>query len=495
MGILAEIRSLGQEMTAWRHHLHANPELSGYEANTAVFLEKTLTSFGLTPIRLGDNGVVATLHGKTNTSGKAIILRADTDALPIAEDTGLPYASTNHGVMHACGHDGHMAMLLGAAKYLSQHPGFDGTVHFLFQPAEETGRGAAEMIKAGLFEKFPADAVYGLHNTPVFPLGMMGTRKNDMLSASDGFIVTLAPKNMAPVPCPDGTPVTITLTGDGAHASDAKKATDLLSIAAKVVTTFKSTLFTTNIETASTVDNVLSNRVDITGVLTADTQKEITAFAKKRGAGIIIAPAQEIPDGSRRAAWLGAAVTIGQIKDNFEQYVTGGDKGVLVVTAVNAAPDGGVNMLGTFRSFQDQSQQQLKAFLESSIQSVADDHGLTGAVGYDTHFPTLHNADDQSDTAIKAARQVVGLLRVVTKAPQTLGTEDFAYLLKEKDGNYMAMGTGPWRSLVSKKGLHGLHSAKFDFNDKALPIGASYWAKLAQTALPAPKSQPKKNLG
>jgi hippurate hydrolase len=257
MPLIREIKALAKEMTAWRQHLHAHPELSMKEHNTADFLEKTLKSFGLKVERLGSTGVVATLKGKTDTSQKSIMLRSDTDALPITEETNLPYASENPGVMHACGHDGHMAMLLGAAKHLSEHNDFDGTVHFLFQPGEETAEGAPHMLAEGLLEKFPADEIYGLHNIPNVPLGIMGTRKGDMLSAADGF--------------------TVTFCGKGGHAAHPHMANDLLYAAAKSVTALKdhyklrvvpgdkAVLTVSTLHTASNATNVMSETVTISG--------------------------------------------------------------------------------------------------------------------------------------------------------------------------------------------------------------------------------------
>lgn len=486
MSVLPEIIALKNEMTAWRHHLHANAELSGHEQNTALFLEKELASFGLTPIRLGENGVVATLRGKTNTSGKAIILRADTDALPILEDTQLPYTSKNEGVMHACGHDGHMAMLLGAAKYLAKNPDFDGTVHFLFQPAEEIGRGADEMIKAGLFEKFPADAIYGLHNTPIMPLGMMGTRKGDMLGASNGFKVTLESPPAAIADDPViGPTFSIVLSGKGAHVSDAKKVTDLLDVAAVLCQKVSKYATITDIKTASIADNVLSDRIYVRGFCAPDKEREvIDSFYRSTSdqcdASINFSPENYV---ERNTPLPAALKIIRHIKDHFEEFVAPNDKGILIVTSVQVGKSGTVEMMGTFRSFSGDSQQQLKSFLEETVSEISSTESVLSKVEYDTRFPALYNTTPESDLAVKAARQVVGLLRVIPQVPKNLGTEDFSYYLEEKPGNFMALGTGPLSCLYTRKGLHGLHSAKYDFNDAALPIGASYWIKLTQTAL------------
>ncbi len=399
MAVLKEIKALAAEMTAWRHHLHAHPELSEQEYETANFVADKLASFGLEVTRLGTTGVVATLKGKTDSAGKKILLRADTDALPITEDTGLPYASQNPGVMHACGHDGHTAMLLGAAKYLAAHNDFDGSVHFLFQPAEENGEGGPAMLAAGLFDKFPSDSIYGLHNAPIAPLGIMGTREGGLLSAADGFHVTF--------------------TGIGGHASDPSKVSDIIGAVTKA-----------------------------------------TAI----------------------------------LKEQYHHHIVKGDRAVFAVTAIHTAstatnvlPDR-ATIAGTMRSFDGQSQSAMKAFFEKTVHECARAAGAKAEICYDRSMPVLSNAAAETKKAIKAAQDTVGALRVLKKAPRTNGTEDFSTLLKEKPGNYMVLGTGAWDCLLHPKKVHQLHSAKFDFNDKALPIGATYWVKLTQTALPMQKS-------
>lgn len=180
------IAKLTPEVVAWRHHIHANPELGFREVETARFVADKLRSFGL-EVRegIGGTGVVGTLRAGSGT--RAIGLRAELDALPVIERTGLPYASTKEGVMHACGHDGHSAMLLGAAKLLSENPDFDGTVHFIFQPAEENEGGSMKMIEAGLLERFPVEAVYAVHNWPGVPFGTIAARAGAQMAAVDNF--------------------------------------------------------------------------------------------------------------------------------------------------------------------------------------------------------------------------------------------------------------------------------------------------------------------
>jgi len=177
------------EATKWRRHLHANPETAFEEHATADFVAAKLEEFGIEVHRgLGKTGVVGTL--KRGSSPAAIGLRADMDALFIHEETNLPYRSKVDGKMHACGHDGHTAMLLGAASYLARHGEFDGTIQFIFQPAEETGDercGGNMMVKDGLFEKFPVEAVFGMHNMPYFQAGTFRMRTGPMLASIDTF--------------------------------------------------------------------------------------------------------------------------------------------------------------------------------------------------------------------------------------------------------------------------------------------------------------------
>jgi amidohydrolase len=180
------IAALTPEVVAWRHHIHANPELGFQEIETARFVADKLRSFGLEVQEgIGGTGVVGTL--RAGSGKRAIGLRAELDALPVIERTGLPYASKKDGVMHACGHDGHSAMLLGAAKLLSENPDFDGTVHFIFQPAEENEGGSMKMIEAGLFERFPVEAVYAVHNWPGVPFGTIAARTGPQMAAVDNF--------------------------------------------------------------------------------------------------------------------------------------------------------------------------------------------------------------------------------------------------------------------------------------------------------------------
>jgi hippurate hydrolase len=186
MNLLEPILADAAEIARIRRDIHAHPELCFQEERTADVIAKALTDWGIPVHRgLGKTGVVGIV--KNGTSPRAVGLRADIDALPMTEHNHFPHASKHPGKMHACGHDGHTAMLLAAAKHLSRHRHFDGTVYLIFQPAEEGGGGAREMIKDGLFEKFPMEAVFGAHNWPGMPVGMVGVNPGAMMASSNGF--------------------------------------------------------------------------------------------------------------------------------------------------------------------------------------------------------------------------------------------------------------------------------------------------------------------
>lgn len=218
----ASLAALAPEMTAWRRHLHAHPELAFEEVKTADFIAARLESFGLTPHRgLAQTGVVAVIDGeRPGTGGRRVGLRADMDALSLEERSGLPHASCHKGLMHGCGHDGHMAMLLGAACDLARSRAFAGQVVVIFQPAEEMRGGAQAMIEAGLFERFPVDAVFGLHNWPSLPAGQFGIIPGPVMASADM--------------------VDIRLTGQGTHAAMPHLGDDVVLAAAHLVTALQS---------------------------------------------------------------------------------------------------------------------------------------------------------------------------------------------------------------------------------------------------------------
>jgi hippurate hydrolase len=217
MPIKNRLAEMLPEITGWRHHLHQMPELLYEVHETAAFVAQKLREFGVDEVveGIGQTGVVGVIRGKDTGSGRAIGLRADMDALPIEEATGLPYASKVPGKMHACGHDGHTAMLLGAAKYLAETRNFAGTVVVIFQPAEEGGAGAKAMIDDGLFERFPVDEVYGIHNAPGVPVGVFATRPGPLQASSDEF--------------------EILVRGKGGHAAEPHRAIDTTLVAAHIL--------------------------------------------------------------------------------------------------------------------------------------------------------------------------------------------------------------------------------------------------------------------
>ena len=192
MKISSNIKNIVNEVISWRHELHANPELGYEEIWTSNFISKKLESFDIEVFRgLGGTGVVGVLKGNGGGSNRAIGLRADMDALPIQEENEVDYKSKSEGKMHACGHDGHVAMLLGAAKTLSKQKDFDGTVYFIFQPAEEGGAGGLSMIKDGLFDKFSMESVWGLHNWPGLEIGEIAVHKGSVMASFDKFKVLI----------------------------------------------------------------------------------------------------------------------------------------------------------------------------------------------------------------------------------------------------------------------------------------------------------------
>ena len=210
------------EITAWRRHLHQYPEIEFDCHDTAKFVEEKLRAFGITDITtgIGQTGVVAVIEGRQTASGRTIGLRADMDALPMTEMTGLPHASKVPGKMHACGHDGHTAMLLGAAQYLAETRNFDGRCVLIFQPAEEGGGGGNEMVKDGLMDRWAIDEVYGMHNMPHYPVGQFAIRKGALLAAADQFEVIIE--------------------GQGGHAAAPHEAVDTNLAAAHVVVALQS---------------------------------------------------------------------------------------------------------------------------------------------------------------------------------------------------------------------------------------------------------------
>lgn len=247
--------ALHLEVQGWRRRLHRLPETGFEEFKTSAFVAETLTSFGLDVHRgIGGTGVVATL--RAGEGGKAIAFRADMDALNILEANEFEHCSRTHGKMHACGHDGHTAMLLGAAKVLAQSPQFRGTLHFVFQPAEEHGRGARAMIADGLLSKFPTDEVYGLHNGPHFPVGTFATRVGGLMASEDNF--------------------EIVVRGVGGHAARPDRVIDPIVIAAQIITALQTVV-------SRTLDPLSSGVVSATEILTDGTRNVIPTTVTIKG--------------------------------------------------------------------------------------------------------------------------------------------------------------------------------------------------------------------
>jgi hippurate hydrolase len=387
MPIIDRIAGFHDEMTAWRRDLHAHPETAFEEHRTADYVAEKLGGFGIEIHRgLAGTGVVGTLR---RGDGPAIGLRADLDALHIREANGFGHRSQNIGKMHACGHDGHTAMLLGAARYLAEAARFRGTVHLIFQPAEENEGGGRKMIEDGLFEKFPVQAVYGMHNWPGAPVGTFAVRPGPMMAAYDIF--------------------EITVTGKGAHAAMPHTGIDPVVTAAQIITSLQ------------TIASRTTHPVDA------------------------------------------AVVSVTQIH--------GGD-------TWNVLPEE-VVLRGTTRSFKPAVRDAIEAQLSRIAEGVAAAHGARVAIRYERRYPPTINHEAETEIAARIAADVVGIANVDRNPTPTMGAEDFAFMLEQKPGCYIFIGNGP------SDGGKVLHSPHYDFNDEVLPIGASYWARLVETVLPA----------
>ncbi len=284
MPIKNRFAELLPEITAWRQDIHRHPELLFDTERTGAMVKEKLHEFGCDEVvgEIAQTGVVGVIRGKTNHSGRTIGLRADMDALPILEQTGLPYASQSPGKMHACGHDGHTAMLLGAARYLAETRNFDGTVVVIFQPAEEGGGGGKVMCDEGMMDRFGIDEVYGMHNWPGRPVGSFAIRPGAFFAAADQF--------------------TIELEGKGGHAAKPQETVDTTVLASHVVLALQSivarnvdpvkqcVVSVTSFETSSKTHNVIPQTVTLQGtVRTLDA--DIRDLAERRIAEICEATA------------------------------------------------------------------------------------------------------------------------------------------------------------------------------------------------------------
>jgi hippurate hydrolase len=262
MTIRNSIAALHDEITAYRRELHRHPQTCYEEEFASNLIAERLTEWGVDFERgWATTGIVAKIEGETNSSGKAIGLRADIDALDIVEQSGQPWASTIPGKMHGCGHDGHTSMLLGAAKYLSENKNFDGTVYLIFQPAEEGGGGAIKMIAEGLFKKHKMDAVFGMHNWPMIPRGKIGMRPGPIMASSDEF--------------------EITVKGRGGHAALPQANLDPIPVAAEITMAIQTiisrtvnpldpaVISITNINAGTGAFNVVPDTAKLTGTVRA----------------------------------------------------------------------------------------------------------------------------------------------------------------------------------------------------------------------------------
>ena len=389
MAVINRIADFQDEMTAWRRHLHAHPELGFEERATAAFVADKLRAFGVDQVHehVATTGVVGVIRGRGE--GRRIGLRADMDGLPITERTGAAHASTAPGRMHACGHDGHTTMLLGAARHLAETRNFQGEVILIFQPAEEGYGGARVMLEQGLFERFPVDAVFGLHNWPGAAVGSFAICKGPIMAATDTFAVTLA--------------------GRGGHAALPHTTADPVLAAAATV---------------QALQGVVARNV----------------------------PPKEA-----------AVLSVTRLK--------GGD-------AFNVIPDA-VEFWGTVRTYTPEMRKLCQERLDAICHGVARAHDCDARIDFRKGYPPTVNSERESDFAADVAAEIVGESRINRHATPSMGGEDFAYFLEKKRGAYMLMGNGP--------GDHGrvLHSPHYDFNDDALPVGVSYWVRLAERYLAA----------
>src|SRR3954452_14675823 len=264
MPVVDRIAAMQAEVAAWRRDIHAHPEILFEVHRTAAGVAEKLKAFGCDEVvtGIGRTGVVGVIHGRTG-AGKAIGLRADMDALPMDEETNLPYRSRNPGAMHACGHDGHTAMLLGAAKYLAETRNFAGTAIVIFQPAEEGGGGGREMVKDGMMERFAIDEVYGMHNYPGLPVGEFAIRPGPLMAAADRL--------------------TIDIEGRGGHAARPHTAIDTVLVGAQIINQIQSIV-------ARNVDPLQAAVVSICMFQAGSTENVIPQTAHLRGTARSLTP-------------------------------------------------------------------------------------------------------------------------------------------------------------------------------------------------------------
>ena len=387
MPVLNRIAEFHDEITAWRRDFHTHPEILFDVERTAGKVAELLAEFGVDEIvtGLGRTGVVGIINGRSNGSGKTIGLRADMDALPVTEKTGKDYASSVNGRMHACGHDGHTAMLLGAAKYLAETRNFDGRVAVIFQPAEEGGGGGKEMVRDGLMERFGISEVYGMHNWPGMPTGHFGIRVGGIMAATDRFYIDI--------------------TGVGGHAARPQQTIDPIMVAAHLVTALQ-TIVSRN------VDPLKSAVVSVTMVEAGEADNVISRTAK---------------------------------------------------------------ITGTVRTLDGEVQDFIEARLGEMVPQFAASFGASASIRYARGYPVTVNEPGRTAFAAEVAAEVAGPDRVDADVPPSMGGEDFSFMLEERPGAYIFLGNGDSSEL---------HTDTYDFNDAVIPVGASYWVRLAERAMP-----------
>ncbi len=393
MKVIDSIVAQAAGIAAIRRDIHAHPELCFEEHRTAELVAQQLVAWGIPVHRgLGGTGVVGVV--KNGSSTRAIGLRADMDALPLQEKNTFAHTSRHDGKMHACGHDGHTAMLLAAAQHLARHRNFDGTVYLIFQPAEEGGGGADRMIKDGLFEKFPMDAVFGMHNWPGMKAGTFALSPGPVMASSNEF--------------------KITIRGKGGHAAMPHNAVDPVLVACQMVQAFQ-TIISRNIKPI--------------------------------------------------------------------------DAGVISVTMIHAGEATNViadscELQGTVRTFTLEVLDQIEARMREVADHTCAAFGARCDFEFERNYPPTINAEREVDFARRVMADVVGAEHVLKQEP-TMGAEDFAYMLLAKPGAYAFIGNGDGvhREMGHGGGPCTLHNPSYDFNDDLIPLGATFWVRLAETWL------------
>ena len=389
MPIKNRMADLHEEITGWRRHLHEHPEVLFEVHETAAFVAEKLRAFGCDEVvtGIGRTGVVGVIHGKSTASGKVVGLRADMDALPMQEITGLPYASKTPGAMHACGHDGHTAMLLGAAKYMTETRNFDGTAVVIFQPAEEGGAGGREMVDDGMMERWNIQEVYGLHNMPGMPVGQFALRAGPQMASADEFDVVLV--------------------GRGGHAAVPHEAIDLVLVGSQIVVALNSIV-------SRNVDPVKHAVLTVATFQTeSDTQNVIAQTVKLRGT---------------------VRCFDGDVRDVIEERFT------------------------------------------ALCSTIAAAHGAEARITYKRGYPPTVNAEAQTEFAADCAAAVAGADAVDRNTPPIMPAEDFSYMLEARPGAYIFLGNGDTAMC---------HHPMYDFDDKIIPLGCSWFAELVERRMPA----------